>query len=119
MRTRLGAAILLASAAPAMARVLLSQDEALKLAFGAASEIDSRTVFLTAAQKKAAGELAGTDLDRELVTVYSARRDGKPAGRAYFDTHQVRTLSETLMVAVAPDGSLLRVEVISFAEPPE
>ena len=40
-------------------------------------------------------------------------------GTAYFETHLVRTLPETVMVVVAADGTVGRVEVLSFAEPPD
>ncbi len=46
-------------------------------------------------------------------------KGGKPAGVAFFDTHRVRTLNETAMVAIAPDGRVIRVEVIQFHEPQE
>ena len=40
-------------------------------------------------------------------------------GVGFLDTHRVRTLPETVLVAVAPDGRILRVEVVAFREPPE
>ncbi|HEY4594500.1 MAG TPA: FMN-binding protein, partial [Thermoanaerobaculia bacterium] len=52
-----------------------------------------------------------------LVSYYTAVRGGQPAGTAYFDTHKVRTLPETLMIVVDPQGKVSRVEVLSFAEP--
>ena len=50
---------------------------------------------------------------------YRANCDGRGAGTAYFDTHRVRTLPETVMVAVDPAGKVIRVEVLSFQEPQE
>ncbi len=43
----------------------------------------------------------------------------KVAGYAYFDTHRVRTLAETVMVVVNADGKVQKIDVLSFDEPPE
>ena len=40
-------------------------------------------------------------------------------GWAYLDTHRVRTLPETVLIVVTPDGGIRRVEVVSFREPLE
>ena len=45
--------------------------------------------------------------------------DGREVGTAYFDTHVVRTMPETILVVVDPSGILARVEVLSFSEPEE
>jgi hypothetical protein len=52
-----------------------------------------------------------------LVNYYAASRGGQPAGTAWFDTHRVRTLPETLMIVVDPQGRVGRIEVLSFREP--
>ena len=103
-------------AAPAAARVFLTVDEALALAFPQA-RIERRTVYLTDAQRARAGELAGAEVASAIVHPYVATRDGEVVGTAYFDTHRVRTLPETLMVVVDPQGRPARVEVLSFDEP--
>ena len=38
-------------------------------------------------------------------------------GYAYFDRHPVRTLPETIMAVVRPDGGLDRITILSFDEP--
>jgi len=106
------------AAAPAAARVLLTVDEALGLAFPGC-DVDRGTVFLTEDQVARAAQISGQEAPSALVHPYRATCDGTPAGTAYFDTHRVRTLPETLMVVVAPDGSVERLEVLSFKEPPE
>jgi hypothetical protein len=50
---------------------------------------------------------------------YEARRDNRLLGVAFLDTHRVRTLPETTVVAIAPEGRILRVEVVAFHEPQE
>jgi hypothetical protein len=110
--------LLLGWAGQASAKVFLTLDEALRLAFPS-SGVTRRTAYLTPEQVRRAGELAGEAVTSALVTYYEARRNGQLAGTAYFDTHRVRTLPETLMVVVDPQGKVTRIEVISFREPEE
>lgn len=116
-RRALGLLLLLTLvAAPAAAKVFLSVDEALKLAFPDC-KVERKTAYLTAAQVRSARELSGVEVPSALVSYYVARRNGRPAGTAYFDTHRVRTLPETLMIVVDPQGRVGRIEVIAFREP--
>jgi hypothetical protein len=115
----LGALLFGAGAAPpAAARVFLTVDEALDLAFPGCT-VERENAFLTEEQKTRASALAGEELASALAHPYRATCDGKPAGAAYFDTHRVRTLPETLMVVVGPEGAVERIEIVSFKEPPE
>ena len=111
-------AALLAPARPAGAKVFLSVDEALKLAFPGC-DVARRTAFLTPEQVRRARELSQGEVASALVNSYVATKGGQPAGTAYFDTHRVRTLPETLMIVVDPQGRIARIEVISFREPEE
>ena len=121
-RAALCAAVLLAgiaAPAPLPARVLLTVDEALELAFPGC-RVERSTVYLTEAQLERARELAGGAVESALVHPYVARcPDGARGGVAYFDTHRVRTLPETLMVVVSPEGEVARIEVLAFREPPD
>ncbi len=115
----LGLALAAALAAPAArAKVFLTTDEALRLAFPG-SRIERRTAFLTDAQLARARSLAGVEVRSKLVHSYVATSHGRPAGTAYFDTHRVRTLQETVMVVLDAAGKVRRVEVLAFAEPPD
>jgi FMN-binding domain len=105
-------------ARPAAAKVFLSVDEALKVAFPGC-QVERRTAFLTPAQVQKVKELSGVEVPSALVSYHTAMRGGQPAGTAYFDTHKVRTLPETLMIVVDPQGKVTRIEVISFREPEE
>jgi hypothetical protein len=111
-------ALLLFAAAPLCAKVFLTQEEALKLAFPGAA-IERRTAFLTEAERQEAARLAGGPPPSALAVAYVATKEGRLLGTAYFDTHVVRTQNETLMVAVNPAGSIARIEVLSFSEPEE
>jgi hypothetical protein len=117
-RSLLGALLVLALAVPAAAKVFLTVDEALKLAFPDC-KVERKTGYLTGEQVRRARELSGVEVPSALVTYYVARRNGQAAGTAYVDTHRVRTLPETLMVVVDPQGRVARVEVIAFREPEE
>lgn len=112
------AVVAVLAAQPTPARVLLTVEEALALVFPEAV-IERGTVFLSPGQLARAKELAGENPGAAIVHPYQARRDGRLVGTAYFDSHIVRTLSETVMVAVDADGKVSRVEVLSFDEPPE
>ena len=81
------------------ARVLLTQDEALRLAFSDAV-VERRTAYLEQEQVEEAAESAGVPVTSALVPHYVATLDGEPVGVAYFDTHVVRTEAETVMVVV-------------------
>ena len=106
---------------PLAAQVFMTQEEALRQAFGASATIERKSAFLSEAQLERARTLAGEEarIEQSVVTYYVASAGGRPLGAAYFDAHRVRTLQEVLMVVVAPDGRIRSVEVLRFAEPPE
>ena len=107
----------LASAAT-HASSLLTRDEALALAYPGATFAAER-IFLTADQQKRASQSAGVAVPSALVGRYTATKDGKLVGRAYVDTHTVRTKKETLLISLDADGKLKRVDVTAFLEPTE
>ena len=108
----------LATAPRAGQSTFLTQAEALRLAFPEC-EVEKRRVFLSPEQKKRVRELAGTKQESSLAFPYVAKRDGVLVGTAYFDTHRVRTLGETLMIVVDGEGKIRRIEMLAFAEPRE
>jgi len=118
IRALAAGAALLVAAGPAAARVLLTVEEALALAFPGAA-IERRTVFLTADEVARAADLAGERPASAIVHPYVATAAGEIVGTAYFDSHVVRTLAETVMVTVDPQGRVGRIEVLSFDEPPD
>lgn len=101
---------------PAAAKVLMTVDEALELAFPGCA-VERTTVYLTEEQVRRVAREAGDAFEERVVHPYRATCGGRPGGTAYFDTHRVRTLAETLMVAVDPGGTVRRIEVIRFDEP--
>ena len=97
---------------------LLSKEEALALAFEGCN-VSRATVTLTDEQRARVRKLCGEELDRSLVYPYVATKDGELVGTAWFDVHRVRTMRETLMVVVDPQGRIARTEVLAFGEPAE
>ena len=104
--------------APAPEKVYLTVEEALRLAFPKC-DVTKETYYLTDAQKRQAEKLSGESFDSAIVRAWVAKKDRKLVGTAYVDAHKVRTARETLFVVVDPERRVSRVELLSFAEPPE
>jgi len=113
-----GAALIAVLLGAVAAGQTISREEALAAAFPGAS-IRAEQVFLTPAQQRRAADLAGVPVERALIARYIAERDGRPAGRAYVDTHVVRTKRESLLISLDAEGRVKRVDVTAFLEPPE
>lgn len=97
---------------------IISREEALKLAFPDA-EIRQSMIFLTKDEQTEAAKLAGVPIESSLVARYDALKDQKSIGRAYLDTHIVRTKKESLLIVLSDDGKIKRIEIVAFQEPPE
>jgi len=99
--------------------VLITVEEALKLVFPDANTT-RQTLFLSDEQRARAEKVSGAEISSSLATRYVAHDEqGEILGWAYLDTHRVRTLPETLMIVLDPDGTVRRVEVVTFREPLE
>ncbi len=122
MERGVGIFVLIASAwgaASLEAAVLLTEKEALARAFPAAVPV-RRTVYLTKEQVSAVEKSAAAKLSSPVVTVFDAKTaEGTVVGRACLDTHIVRTMPETLLTVVEPDGTLRMALVLQFGEPPD
>lgn len=80
--------------------------------------IERKTVFLTPEQVREVEERAKAKLDSKIVSYYRGLdAEGKPAGWAFFDNHVVRTMPETVLILIDPEGRLARVEILAFHEP--
>ncbi|MBI4347269.1 MAG: FMN-binding protein [Elusimicrobia bacterium] len=101
---------------PAQARVLLRQDEALKIAFGDVTP-ERRTAYFTSEQLRRAEQSARVKIESRVWTYYVARSSSGEETFAYFDTHIVRTMPETFMAVVDGAGRLRFVELLAFHEP--
>ena len=109
------ATVVLTAAAAAQA---ISREEALAAVYPGAA-IRAEQVFLTPGQQKQVLTRADVDVPSALVARYVASRDGRVIGRAYVDTHTVRTKRESLLVSLDGNGQVLRIDVTAFLEPAE
>lgn len=109
-------------------RAQLSLQEALAGAFPPPAKVERLTAFLSPRDLDTIQARAGRDapVTQRVITYYLARKNGKPVGAAYFDSHRVRTLNEVVMIVVEPregekagSDRIRSVEVLRFAEPPE
>ncbi len=97
---------------------LVRREEALAAVFPGAT-IAADRVYLTATQARRIAELSGDDLHTQIYARYVARRDGVVVGRAYVDTHVVRTKRESLLISLDAHGRVRRIDVTAFLEPAE
>ena len=95
----------------------MTQQQALANAFPAGTTVSRQAFFLKPDQVAAARKESGVDFKDQMIVRYTGTANGRVVGYAYFDTHVVRTLPETVMIVVRPDGKVDRVEILSFNEP--
>jgi Na+-translocating ferredoxin:NAD+ oxidoreductase RnfG subunit len=117
---RLAAAVFLFAlwATSGQAAVLMTQPQALAEAFPGA-RIERKAFVLTDAQVNAVQQRARAKLTSKLAVEYLAWRGDSLIGTAWFDTRVVRTMPAVLMIVVAPDRTVARVDVLAFHEPPD
>ncbi len=108
---------LLACTVPLQAE-LPTREEVLALVYPGA-ELRPRRLFLTDQQMEQVRAAAGEGFPSALVARYDAVSEGEIVGRAYIDTHLVRTKNQSLLICLDARGVVLRVETTAFLEPPE
>lgn len=96
----------------------ITREEALEAVYPGAA-VRAEQVFLTPPQQQQALAQAKVDITTALVARYVATRDGRVVGRAYVDTHTVRTKRESLLISLDENGQVLRIDVTAFFEPGE
>ena len=104
------------SAVPAVAQI--SREQALAAVYPGAT-LRTEQIFLTPPQQRQVLTRADTEVASALVARYVASKDGKVIGRAYVDTHIVRTKRESLLISLDDAGRVLRIDVTAFEEPAE
>jgi electron transport complex protein RnfG len=96
----------------------ISREKALAALYPGA-QLRADRIFLTEAQMREARQMGEVEIPSSLIARYTAIVDGKTVGRAYIDTHTVRTKNESLLIALDAAGRVKRIEVTAFLEPPE
>ena len=125
----------LAKTVPGFLLVMLIAALSAKAPHGAGSSLPSREeilrsvypdtthsaerIFLTEAEAIKVKELTGKELPSPLIALYRVRRAETVVGRAYVDTHVIRTKRESLLVCLDTEGRVKRIEATAFLEPPE
>lgn len=103
-------------ATAAGAGVILSEKEALARAFPG-QEARRRVLYLKPDEVNAVEKAARSKLPSAVVTMFEAFDGTRCTGRAYLDTHVVRTMPETVLTVLEPDGRLRMALVLAFHEP--
>ena len=112
-------ALLVASITMTDAAVFFSRQDMSSLAFPDADEVIPHDFFLTENDRREIETLAGSKLESDLLSVYEGRLGGRTLGYAILDTHLVRTMAESLLVVVDPDGRVDSTYQMAFHEPLE
>jgi electron transport complex protein RnfG len=116
-RICLAAVTLLAGGMP-LAADGITREEALAAAYPGAT-IRAEQVFLKPEQQKQAASRAGEEIHSAFIARYIATQNNQVVGRAYVDTHIVRTKKETLLISLDAAGRVKRIDVTVFTEPAE
>lgn len=98
------------------AQVFSTRDEAINRLFPGRT-IVRKTLFLTDLEKEAIEQKVGASVESKVVPYYIALGKEGVEGYLFFDTRIVRTMPETFMVAIRPDTTIARVEILAFHEP--
>ncbi len=101
------------------ATIFYSKNEAMILAFGEGTPIETLSLFPDEAEIAKIQSLAKTKLESGLFTFYVGKNQGKILGYAAIETNTVRTKPETLMIVLTTEGELRDVYTLAFHEPPE
>jgi electron transport complex protein RnfG len=97
---------------------VVTREEALASIFPE-SLVKAERVFLTESQVERIAVLSDSDVRSKLYVRYIATKNNIVAGRAYIDTHQVRTKNQSLLISLDSNGRIQRIDVTAFLEPPE
>ena len=98
---------------------LMTKDAAFTLAFPNADRIETINLFLTEAEMEQVKTRSGVLLDSPLYTFYVGKKGDESLGYAAIEAATVRTLPETVMVVLNPDGTVRFTEILAFFEPSE
>ena len=101
------------------AAVFHSRPEIAQLAFPDCDRVETRDFFLSPAQRARIEQLAASQLEGDLLTIYEGYSGQRLVGYALLDTHLVRTLPETMLVVMDASGTVAATYLMAFHEPME
>jgi hypothetical protein len=99
------------------ARVFLNQEQALRIAFPPPAVVERKALFLDEPTAHRVEQLAQAKLEDRHVPYYVGRSSSGVDGYAFFSTHIVKTMPETVMIVITPQKNVKFVEVLAFNEP--
>ncbi len=118
MSRRLLPVLLALSALGAGAAVLPSPDEALRLAFGKDARFAVVSHWPDAEARRRIAERSGGEPPPTTIRERRATdADGRDLGSGWFLRRRIRTHLGVFLIAITPDGRVLRVEPVRFDEP--
>jgi Na+-translocating ferredoxin:NAD+ oxidoreductase RnfG subunit len=112
----IGVGLLFLGTTPGQAGVLQSQAEAIAEIFPGA-KAHSKNLFLSEQQVSHLEANAKAKFDSKLITYQEIRSNKKLQGYVFIDQHRLRTMPETVLVAVNPQGAVLKIKILMFGEP--
>lgn len=83
------------------------------------AKIEVINIILSEKEIQQVNQLSGIKQEEKLISFYLAKQDGQIVGYGYADIHTVRTHPEVVLYAMNTNGEIVKVEVLSFREPPE
>lgn len=113
----LGCVLLCAGSLTAEARLLIGRDDAIRSIFGDSATTATRTIYLTEGERDTLQRRAQAPIERKRVTYYRVSVGDSLVGYAFVDRHIVRSLSETVLIALSTTGVVRAVEILAWNEP--
>lgn len=101
----------------AVAKVFVSQNQALAEAFPDATRVERDTVLLRARDVERIEAITRVSVETRVVVLHTAYQGESIVGYAHIDVHNVRTQPEAFMVVLTPSGSVRSVRILAFHEP--
>lgn len=98
-------------------QVFLTKNEALKVAFPDADQVDREKKWLTDAQREAIGNICLQKIKDRRINFYIGKKAGKPIGYALMDYVIGKSFPINFMVVLNTDGTVRNVEIMVYREP--
>ena len=112
-----GCILLCAGTVQVDAKLLISRDDAIRSIFGDSATTATKTVYLTEAEHDSLQQRARAKIERKRITYYRVSVGDSIVGYVFVDRHIVRSLSETVLIALDTSGTILAAEILAWNEP--